>query len=399
MTTSTLGRWASLGCLLVVWALAGCSSDDAASGKSRPSGGGGSSSTADSGDTDSGAPSSDAQSGADAGAPDAALDDPCDGVSCEDGQTCVAGTCQTVAAEGFSCAKPRDLGALPVDAPLRVTVDPTGQPNEQNVGCAVDNQSPEAVFAFRVDQAAEVTFDLVEKQFPLVMELRDGNCASVETAAWCVESSPPRVFYAEPGKTYYLVVEARRGWNVGSFTLQISSNALVCSPPGSYSCNGTKRALCYAGTELQESQCAAGCQAGVCDGDVCPTAILVNGSGTYRGDTQAYSSQINFINQSSCSAAATVGANTPGPEVIFSVPNVRAGQRLYVNTDHADRYEQPVHAVGVMRACGATERCVVATDIDDELEWVVTADGDYTVIVDSFSAAARPFEFRVEVRD
>ncbi|TXD38058.1 hypothetical protein FRC98_03935 [Lujinxingia vulgaris] len=349
---------------------------------------------ADGGDPPDAEDAGDTDPDADGGDP---VDDLCEDVSCEAGELCVEGECVPEPEEGFSCAAPFEVGALEIGATAEFSANPDGQPNTLKTRCSLPDHdtSPEAVYAFEVDEPARVIANLTGSGTGLVMELREDACSDAEAEGWCSEGVNTRTFFAYPGTQYYLIVEARRDFSVGDFTLELTTEELVCDSPGSYSCDGDNRVLCFNGEEERSFACGTGCEDGSCLGDTCDNALEVTASATFTGEFLAFTGEINLEDSPSCSTGGDVGPITSGQELIFSLPGLSAGQVVTVD---ASADEAPA-VIGIMSACEATPTCVAATDTAETLEFTVPADGDYFAIVDSLTPRQGDYSVSIDISE
>lgn len=322
-----------------------------------------------------------------------ATEDLCEQVTCEADERCVNGVCEPTGPEGASCAAPIALGVLGTDEPLVASADPSAWPNLFNTGCSSDNDSGQAVFSFTLASDSLVTLEFTDSTAQMVLEVRGSDCSDSTGALTC--GTFGQEFYGVAGATYHLVVEGRQGTQTGQFSVELSASELACSPPGAWTCDGDQRVQCYAGTELRYFQCAAGCDDGVCRGETCDVPIVVEGSIAVTGDAAANEHNFNFADQPSCSTAGTAGPITTGQDIVFHLPGVVAGQTVAVDTTH-----QPGGVViAVLKSCDITAGCAAADDTTGKLEWEADQSGDYYVIIDRFTAANSPFDYRIEIRD
>ncbi len=318
---------------------------------------------------------------------------PCDGVVCVDGEACVDGGCVAVGDIGFSCEAPRDLGILKPGAPLEVKGNSDGQPVVLKTGCAAKDNSSQSVFKFRVAEDSQIHAKFLTTTQPVVMELREGACVDGSTALFC--DTQPRVFEAKAGKDYYLIVEARHDYSTGEFKIELDTTALRCSPVGSWSCEGTKRVECSIGAGEISFECGSGCNSGKCGGDTCENAIVVSGPLTVAGETGAFENNYNFESQPTCSTTGVASTNTPGPDLIFSLPGLKAGQKILV--DATNEPGRPI--IGITRSCGISNGCVAGDTIVGKLEWQVDTAGDYFVIIDRTNSGNVAFDYRIDILD
>ena len=323
--------------------------------------------------------------------------DPCDGVECEAGEVCVEGVCQGVADPGYSCAEPYDLGRLSGGV-TEQNANPLGQPDLMRTGCAAVDGSAEAVFRFEVAQPSRLRID-IDRAFEdipvgiMAKEIRQGSCVSAEAAVEC--SINPIIFDAEVGQEYFLVVEMNNDpENINEFKLEIEVEELACSPPGARTCRDGESVLCFGGTEERVSQCVGECANDEeCAGTRCETAIEVRGSGTYTGEYGAYQNRFDFSDSPSCSTEGTTGVNTPGRDVVFSLPGLQQGQTVTV-----EKGDLGLAVLAVMSDCAESEAvCVVGDTTAGTLSWEVAADGDYFVVISPRTTVSGAFEYGIEI--
>lgn len=317
----------------------------------------------------------------------------CDGVVCEDGEACVGGECVVVGDSGFSCETPRDLGVLESGAALQFQGNSDGQPVLLKTGCAAQDHSSQSVFKFRVAENTEVQAKFLSTTLPAVMEFREDGCVDGSNALFC--DMQPGSFEAKAGKDYYLVVEARHDFSTGDFTVELEATTKACSPAGSWTCEGTERVQCYAGTETRAFACGSACNAGVCAGDTCDDAIVVDGSVRVQGSLSAFENHFNFKDSPSCSTDRLTGPITGGQDVVFRLPGLRVGQQVMVDTTS----DSGRGVVGVTKSCGLSAGCVAADDQTGKLDWTVDIAGDYFVIIDRGTVSSVSFDYRIEILD
>ncbi len=318
---------------------------------------------------------------------------PCDGVVCASGEACVDGGCVVVGDIGFSCDAPRDLGTLASGTPLTIDGNSDGQPVLLKTGCATKDHSSQSVFKFQVAEDAEVQAKFLETTQPVVMELRENGCVDGSTALFC--DVKPGSFQAKAGKDYYLIVEARHDYSTGDFKVELTAANQICSPAGGWTCEGTKRVQCYAGTEKRPFECGSQCDSGVCDGDACESAIVVDGTARVQGQLQAFGNNFDFNKSPSCSTNKLTGPITSGQDVVFSWPGLKvAHQVMFDTTSDAGR-----GIIGITKSCGLSAGCIAADDQTGKLNWTVDTAGDYFVIIDRGSVGNATFDYRIEVLD
>lgn len=325
--------------------------------------------------------------------------DLCKDVECGEDEVCVEGTCDTLTDEGYECATPFELGELKKGA-RKIQVDELlGQPNQLSTQCAVDDQSPEAVFSFTVQEPSQIKIRFPDSEFALVAELREGLCRSEEGAQWCV-GLEGEDFIAEPDTAYFLVVEARSGWNVGNFTVEFDVEPYdpVCLPAGSWRCDGDTRVQCYASIEERQYDCGVGgCQNNECLGDGCHNPIEVRGAMTFSGDVSAFTSRFNFKDSPSCSSSSDeTGPTTAGQDMVFYLPDLIAGQTVHIRA-----LDSPtVNVLALLEDCNETSPvCIAGDDETMEMEWEVTKDGGFYVVIDQFHSTSGGFNYSIDIRD
>ena len=115
--------------------------------------------------------------------------------------------------------------------------------------------------------------------------------------------------------------------------------------------------------------------------------ILAPG-GSYTAEAGAFSNTLNFANNASCGNVAT-----PGFEAVFYLPGLKVND--IVNVDAASG-DNNTNAVFITSACGATETCAAHFVLEDS-DWVVTADGDYYVVVDKLLNTRAPFTYTINI--
>lgn len=318
---------------------------------------------------------------------------PCDGVVCVTGEACVDGDCVAVGDIGFSCEAPRNLGTLVAGTPLQIDGNSDGQPVLLKTGCSAKDHSSQSVFKFRVEENTEVHVKFLETTLPVVMELREDGCVDGSNALFC--DAQPRSFEAKAGKDYYLVIEARHDYSTGNFKVELSAAAQACSPAGGWTCEGTQRVQCYAGTEKRAFECGSGCISGVCTGDTCENAIVVDGSVRIQGISRAFENNFDFKDSPSCSTDRLTGPVTSGQDVVFSLSGLKVGQLVKIDTTT----ESGRGVIGITKSCGISAGCIAADDQSGKLNWTVDVAGDYFVVIDRGISGNVPFDYRIEVLD
>lgn len=322
------------------------------------------------------------------------VDDPCAEVSCGIGEVCVEGTCIANADAGYSCAEPFDLGVLNEEGTFTKTVNPAGQPNTLNTSCSVDDQSPQAVFRFTVETPTEVTFNTAptDPEIPIpviVREVRVDSCISgaVET---CTNNNN-RGFTAQPGKTYFLIMEANQGQDINFFDLEYTAAPAICAPPGARTCSEGQIEVCFGGTEVLTHECAEGCSGDECAGNRCENALEVRSSTTFTGEFPAYENLFDTSNSPTCSTSGST-VSSPGRDLVFSLPEMIAGQGLSVSLEGFN-----LAVIGVMSTCSETPECIAAESRTGELSWTVPQDGSYYLFVSARASVDDKFSVSIDI--
>jgi hypothetical protein len=129
---------------------------------------------------------------------------------------------------------------------------------------------------------------------------------------------------------------------------------------------------------------------------MCEEAIVVTASATYSGDNPAYISNYDFGSTPGCEIEGTP-VSTPGPEVVFSLPNLTMGQTVSIDAKSGDSNN---NAIFVTSNCDqqANLTCMAQDYIDEELTWTVPSDGDYFVFVDKASGAGSTFQYGIDIQ-
>ena len=117
---------------------------------------------------------------------------------------------------------------------------------------------------------------------------------------------------------------------------------------------------------------------------------------TFSGNNAAYNDQYDFQYISGCEVDGQE-IPTPGPEIIFMLPNLTAGQVVTVDAKTNDLNS---NAIFITSNCGLPSKLsCVATAYDDEiLTWTVPANGDYYVFIDKETGSGDTFEYSIDIR-
>lgn len=323
-------------------------------------------------------------------------DPECVGIICEEGRVCVKGVC-VLPDLSVACDDGESLGMVDVSQPLTLSGDTRGWADSVVTTCAEGGEFSGAENAFSFEVPAPVLVDVrltSSAGIDWATEVRVDDCRSSDAVLICQD--PERFeFLADPGKTYWIVVEPLSGIDEGAFDIELTFTELVCSPPGGRSCNGDDVVLCLAGTSEASFSCGTSCQEGTCVGDSCAAPHIVTASASFSGDTEAYSNTLNFENQPSCSMSGTQGIATPGPELVLLLPELTAGQTVTVDTTMNDDND---NGIFVLDSCSDMQGCLAAADLGDMLEFTVPADGDYYVVIDKLSPSPKTFHYTVDIQ-
>jgi hypothetical protein len=252
----------------------------------------------------------------------------------------------------------------------------------------------EVVFEFSVDQPMRINLEIQSQDTDdWILALYQGSC-DAPSRIKC-KSSRADVFIAEVGKTYYLSVEAATANTDAAFSLALQTNRLNCAPLGSTTCDGTTAVThCESGGMDEVTyQCPYDCASGACGGDICANAIEIANSGTHNfsGSYSSYTSEFNFQGRGDCSNSE-VGVNSPGQDLVFSLPGLTAGQQIVVDAS-ADGFQ---NGIFIMRGCSAQEACLEGgLQVNQSLEWSAPDAGDYHVVIDLIDDADGDFDFTI----
>ncbi len=358
--------------LTLVCAAVGCSDDDSNNGPTPIPGNNNQNNSDDDADIDA----ADAGGDADAAVPDGDPSPDADG-----------GTEVTDLCDGFE-----SLGTLPGASTTNASGNTADGTNLVDPSCGSSDKR-EVVFEFTVDQPMRINTEVQSQDTDdWVLALYTGSCDSPERLK--CKTGTADVFVAEAGETYYLAVETGAGSTDAAFSLALETTRLDCAPVGSTTCDGDRVTHCESGGMSEVTyECAYACESGACGGDVCDNAIEVASSGTttFSGSYTGYVSNFNFDNRADCSSS-DAGVNTPGQDLVFSLPGLSAGQEVVVDAS-ADEFQ---NAIFVMEGCSSQEACVAGgLQVDEILEWTVPDDGDYHVVVDLLEEADGDFEFTI----
>ena len=315
----------------------------------------------------------------------------CGAAPCEPGEECINNVCVLTS----SCGSAFDLGVLPFDVPQTVVGSlVTEGVSDLEAGCVGDTSLRDRVITFEVEVDATINYVVDwQGQFDGVVELRT-DCEDVNSAVDCSDIEN-RTVNVGPGR-YYLVLDQKLG-NAGAFEAVITARELLCTPPNRM-CVGDSLQTCPNPQAPLTLDCAGGCVAGVCGGDMCTAPILVTAAtgGTFTGDGRAYTNNLDFAANVNCTDTGDPGAAiaTPGFEVVFYLPALTAGKVVAVD---ALTNDTNINAIFIIQMCGDTGTCAAAFKLSEEPDWVVTTSGNYYVIVDKRQPTNNSFNYTVNV--
>jgi hypothetical protein len=287
------------------------------------------------------------------------------------------------------CDAIEDLGSLGVGATHQATGDTAQGSHALDPSCGSDGRK-EVTFQFQVDEPARVQLEVQSQTADeWTMSLFSGSCDSPEHVK-CKEGTAD-VFVAEAGVTYFLSLEAAED---AAFGLSLKTTALGCAPVGSSTCEVDQVTHCETGHNEVTYGCAYDCEGDACGGDTCSSALVVSGSGShsFTGSYTGYKSQFNFSNHPDCSFSGS-GANTPGPDLVFSLPGLSGGDTVTIDASNDDVQQ----GIFVLEGCSNSQPdCVEGGLVLSEvLDWNVPDDGDYHVVVDALDQSDDDFEITI----
>lgn len=307
--------------------------------------------------------------------------DPCD--ACTDLQICIEGEC----VERHSCSASTHLGTLSLTNPITKSGSLLLEGVDSiSTSCGGASASVERVFSFTLTEASVVAFDVDwTGQFDGVIDFRT-DCLNGATSNLC--SDLERGEIALEAGTHFFVMEVRLG-SPGLYELSLSATPAECSP-GERSCMGESLLICSPSSVAELYACGDTCANNACIGDSCAAPIVVTGTGgTYSGDGFAYDSNFTFTGNASCGNVAM-----PGYELVFSLPGLQAGQIVTVNAATGDANS---NGIFIMSTCEATPTCLAYYLSNEDIDWVVPAAGNYTVVIDKLINSSSMFNYSVTV--
>lgn len=367
-TTRRIIAWLSIGALIAALVLGACTGEE-----DEQSGGFGDNITPGPSENDSSQDNDEEENDQE----DEQEDTSCEDVSCDDGEVCVEGECIHQTRAGYSCAEPFDLGTLGDGVTVTETADPRGEENVMTTLCSHDDESPQAVFRFDVDAPMAINIDAehTASMNPIVTELRTDSCQQLPDDDMCEDWQ-----LVEPDRDHYVIVEALQGNLIAEFELTLSAEEAACAPHGATSCQDGHRVSCSMGAAEETLECLDGCDDAECIGADCSNPIEINGSTTLVGEVYGHRNSLDLDEDASC--ALDIGSTT-GQDVVFSMPDLHAGQVLEVIPPGNGNW-----VVAVVDDCDMSAEVLECVDggIDyADFSWQVEQDGDYYVVVTRLS--------------
>jgi hypothetical protein len=285
-----------------------------------------------------------------------------------------------------------DLGTIEASGEVSDSNDTASGTSLLDPSCGASANN-EVIYQFRVNGTARVNVE-VQSQVTddWVLSLASGTCDS-PTPVKC-KASRADVFVADPETTYFLTVEPQQSGLDAPFSLSLATTALACAPLGASTCDSDDVVRCESGFQEVTYSCAYACENTACGSDLCSNAIEVATAGahSFSGPMAGYGNQFNFQNRDDCTSAS-VGVNTPGQDLVFSLPGLSEGDPLTVDTSSDDLRQ----AIFVLNgACSQDAACATGgLQVDNVLEWTVEADGDYYVVVDLLEDETADFDVTI----
>ncbi len=152
--------------------------------------------------------------------------------------------------EGFVCGI--DAICVPAEVPLGGCEEPQeidmfgdfagntdGQLAVHGASCGGAAASPEVVFVYEVEEAAEVCLNLAGSEYDTVIHVRAADCANAEAEIDCNDDNAAiadgallsaLTLAAEPGVAYFIFVDGFGQNSSGAFNLNVSPGACVAPP-------------------------------------------------------------------------------------------------------------------------------------------------------------------------
>lgn len=299
-----------------------------------------------------------------------------------------------------SCMRVRNLGTLDSQnsAQFGVAGDTTSLASTIKTSCSdTGDTSAEYVYAFKLNATAFLDLKVeATSGVDFVAEIRDGKCEE-ENVLFC-DKSAEELFLARADQQYFLVVEAQNGLVAGGFNVSMKFTPTSCDP-GAVACSGDNLEVCADGTMTQSLACGTMCNTDTCTGNVCLDGVEVSGTGTFEftGDLEAFTNNFDAKDYTDCSFGSAP-TPTPGADTFYKLKGLKAGQRLVVEANALGE-DLNDNAIFILPSCDATAACVAKEELSDKLEWTVTADGDYTLVIDNLSDFNKAYKTSINIID
>lgn len=332
---------------------------------------------------------------------DTDVDDPPDdscGGECDDGEICQDDECIEVG-DGISCDNPIEID-LDSEGTTLETVHPQNEPNLIESDCYHDDV-PRVAFHLSGDAVASVNAQIVATDFPQTfeMDIRQGQCefhsSRLDPNNAC-RGDGQTSWVAEPGIDNFLLVGTPEEPPTASFDIEFDVQHLECMP-GERSCDGDDRLFCAGGTEERSYPCFDGCAGGDCVGDTCSNPVEVTASRTFNVEMDSLRNTIDFSDSPSCSSLGAEGPTTNGRDLVFSIPDIAAGQVIEATSPGGH------FRIGLMEPNECNEsapECIAANSTGGHLSWEATAHGDYYVVINRASMTEDEIaEFSIDILD
>lgn len=332
-------------------------------------------------------------------APDAQDDTNAPGDDVQDQDTDAGDTNNGPPPTGVFC-EATNLGALAGGESKTVLADFSTATSKVQPSCK-RGIAKEVVFRFKTTERSSIFASLGDSEIyndDWVLQINHGSCGNIERLA-CFEGMP-QGFIAEPGLDYYLVLEPLyNDTPADPVELTVRAESIACSPVGKTECSGEDLLYCQSDFTQVARACAYGCSDDACNGDICQNAIPMDSSGTMilEGSLEGFSNKFNFAGKPECFASG-VPLTTNAPEVLVALNGLTSGQVVRVDTSEAVGDDND-NAIFIIKGCSSSApTCVpgVGTDLET-LEWTVTEDGDYTLVIDLISAQSPDFAYKIVV--
>lgn len=303
---------------------------------------------------------------------------------------CTAGDCD--APTNDTCTTPFDIsggGTFTID--IDGYTDDYDPASGGNSCTGFSAEGPDAIFQFTGQENEIVDLKLISDNYDASLYVTT-TCSDVSTclagADNVFSSGTEELQFVVPSTgDYYVIADAFSTTPSGTFTLEFSSQAPICTPDEA-TCDGAGQNVdvCNGlGLSTTSVMCdAQGCTPGesFCttrDGDRCVEAIDATAGGTFNDD---YSS---FSNDYSDTAACT-GFGSPGTDAVYAV-DLTAGQMVTADLD-AGTVDSSLY---IVRSCvSIADSCLDGDDVggtNEQVTYTATDAETVFIVVDAFDAA------------